>query len=210
MAITNGYLTVEELKADVRVDDLTQDDVLERVINAASRAVDAYCGERFWLDPSDTTRYYTPHNYMRLDLRASSSQPEDATVTTVTSVTADMTGDGSYDETFTEGTDFVLSPRGNAESDRPYTRLQMLQSFARYWPVGIIDGVKVVGTFGTATVPDEVKEATAIQAQTLFKRLTEGAAPIVTMDGVTLPGGSKFLDANARMLLFRYADQAIG
>ena len=205
MAVTNGYVTVNDAKSalGVDLDDPDDDAQLERSINTASRLIDDYCGQRFWQDPSDTTRYFTPKNPRTLWLRSCSNDPQAATVTSVTSVTIDTTGDGTFDITWTEGTDYCLSPRGAAASSEPYRKLEALTGASTLLPPGRRDAVKIVGTFGWAAVPDRVAEACLIQTQVLFKRATEGAAPIVTMDGVTLPS-SKYLDLQVQLLLAKY------
>lgn len=210
MAITNGYLTLAEALSDLGIGDTEDDPRVERAIVSASRQIDRHCGQRFWQDGSATTRYFTPHDRHVLRFLVGSGDHNAATATSVTSVEVDSTGDGTFDLTFTAGTDFFLAPRGAPASSRPYDRLQLLTLAGNHWPVGVPDAVKVVGTFGWSSVPPEVKEATAIQTQVLFKRATEGAAPIVTMDGVTLQGGSRFLDRNAQLLLqgFRMASYA--
>lgn len=50
MTITNGYCTLEEAKAEAAVEsiDATDDTVLERCIEDASRAVDVYTGRQFF------------------------------------------------------------------------------------------------------------------------------------------------------------------
>lgn len=204
MSISNGYLTLAEAKADLGIGDTDEDVRVERAVQTASRLIDRYCGQRFWEDGSDTTRYFTPANWRTLRLASTSQDVESSSVTAVTSVAVDTTGDGTFDETFVEGTDFFLSPRSAAEASRPYTKLELLSTGGRCWPVGHADAVKIVGTFGWPAVPDEVKEACAVQAQVLFKRATEGAVPIVTMDGTTLSGGSRYMDREAELLLANF------
>ncbi len=201
--ITNGYLSLVEAQSDLGISDSDDDTRIERAVTAASRLIDEWCGQRFWQDPSDTTRYFTPHNPHRLLLTSGSYDVKAATVTSVTSVAVDTTGDGTFDQTWTEGTHFFLSPRGAATSVRPYDTLEPLQSSYRL-RVGAVDSVEIVGVFGWPAVPAEVKEACAIQSQVLFKRATEGAVPIVSMDGTTLQGGSKFLDREAQLLLLPF------
>lgn len=201
MAITNGYLTLDEAKQALNITDTADDDVIERAVNGASRAIDQWCGQRFWVDSADTTRYFTPSDRSTLWLRHDGGgNVETAGVVSVTSVSVDYGDDGTYEESLTEGTHYYLYPRGAATANRPYTALQIPTSVTSYWPAGYVESVKVVGTFGWPAVPDEVKQACEIQTQVLFKRITEGPSPIVTMDGATMPG-SKFLDPTVRMLL---------
>lgn len=210
MAITNGYQTLVEAKADLGISDTDDDTRVERAVEAASRQIDQHCGQRFWQDSSATTRYFTPHESRTLWLPLATSDVNAVTLTSVTSVTVDTDGDGTFNETWTEGTHFFVRPRGAGSSSRPFDRLEVFPNAGRRWPCGRVESVKIEGVFGWPAVPPEVKEACAIQTQVLFKRATEGAVPIVTMDGVTLQGGSKFLDRGAQLLLQPYTHLVAG
>mgnify|MGYP000876569247 CR=1 FL=1 len=50
MTITNGYCTLDELKRELAIESLhvLDDDVLERIIEDSSRAVDNFCGRQFY------------------------------------------------------------------------------------------------------------------------------------------------------------------
>ena len=48
MAIQNGYATLSEVKADLRLTDNVDDSLLERAIEGASRRVDGYCNRFFY------------------------------------------------------------------------------------------------------------------------------------------------------------------
>ena len=60
MTITNGYCTLAELKAELAAEtvDSVDDAVLERIIEDASRAIDAYCGRQFYASTGSAPRYY--------------------------------------------------------------------------------------------------------------------------------------------------------
>lgn len=204
MAITNGYLTLAEALSELQISDANDDAQVERAVEAASRLVDEFCGQRFWQDGSPSTRYFTPSDPHVLWLRRDSGwDVQAASLTSVTSVSVDEGDDGTYELSWTEDTEYYLAPRGAGASGEPYTKLRIPSTVAERWPVGYPDSVKVVGTFGWPAVPQPVKEACAIQTQVIFKRITEGAAPIVTMDGTTL-SGSRYMDMTAQLLLRPY------
>jgi len=48
VAITNGYCTLAEVKAALRLTDSTDDTLLEKSIEGASRRIDGYCGRFFY------------------------------------------------------------------------------------------------------------------------------------------------------------------
>lgn len=201
MAVTNGYASADELKTILDIGDAADDAAIERALNAASRLVDRWCGQRFWKDTEDTTRYLTAQQAHTVLLASAASDLDTVNLLSVTSLALDLTGDGAYGTSWTEDTEYFLAPRAADTSGRPYTQLRTLNG--RCWPSGP-EAIKIVGRFGWPSVPDEVVQATLIQASVLFKRATEGAAPIVTMDGATLSGGSKYLDREAQLLLRPY------
>lgn len=207
MAAVNGYLTAAEVKAYLQIGDTDDDTEIDLAIGAASRAIDQWCGQRFWQDDTETTRYFTPDHHRVLRLMPAAIDVNAATLTSVTSVDLDRTGNGTFETSWTEGTEFFLAPRGASASGRPYDSLKTLS--AHCWPVGVPDSVKVVGTFGWPDIPDEVKQACAIQASVFFQRSTEGASPIVTMSGDTLPGGSRYLDREVQLLLRPFRQPAV-
>lgn len=206
MAVVNGYVSAAELKTVLDIGDTVDDAAIDRAIGSASRLVDSWCGQRFWKDPSATVRYLTPQQPRVILLASAASDVESVGIVSVTALAVDTTGDGSFATSWTEDTEYHLAPRGAVEADRPYTQVRTLAG--RSWPSGH-ESVKITGVFGWPSVPDEVVQATLIQAQVLFKRTTEGAAPIVTMDGATLPGGSKYLDREAQLLLGPYQLPAV-
>src|SRR5215207_1327280 len=56
--VTHGYCTVDDLReqlGDLQSQNLSER-MLVRAINAASRAVDNWCGRRFWADAAPVTK----------------------------------------------------------------------------------------------------------------------------------------------------------
>jgi len=58
MAITDGYTTLAEVKAILRITDDVDDALLETCVEAASRQIETHC-ERVFL-PTTATRVFTP------------------------------------------------------------------------------------------------------------------------------------------------------
>ena len=58
MAITNGYATLAQIRAELGyASGSTADDTrLEACVEAASRQIDGWTGQRFWVDGSVATR----------------------------------------------------------------------------------------------------------------------------------------------------------
>src|SRR5215211_5481930 len=64
MTITNGYITLAEIKEVERlnIQNTTYDTALEGLIEGISRAIDYHCSRFFWKDTNDTTAYFTPRD----------------------------------------------------------------------------------------------------------------------------------------------------
>lgn len=180
-AAANEYVTVSELKNTLAITSSTYDADLAIVVNTASRTLDAITGRRFWSDTGTANvRTYTPDSYRRLmidDLQ------------TLTTLKVDQNGDGTFEETWTVGTDFVLEPQ-NADSDipiRPYESVLIRKQSRYYFPVDLEQSVQITGKFGWAAVPDEIQSAASILAGKLFKRMREAPFGIVSFGGGESP-----------------------
>lgn len=176
--LTNTYCELEEVKSTLNLSGQSFADLdLANVIASASRGIDAATGRRFWSDTGvDNVRYYTPDSSYRLmidDLIA------------LTSVLVDQDGDGTFEETWTNNTDFVLQPVNNPSEypARPYESLVRRKLGSYYLPCGIEHSVKVTGKFGWAAVPPEIKTATTILAVKMLKRMREAPFGIVSFGG---------------------------
>jgi uncharacterized phiE125 gp8 family phage protein len=157
---TNGYLTVAEMKTRLDLTGTAHDAVLDSMITAASRQIDAYTGRAFFTTTGD--RYLTAiwPDYLIL--------PYDAVV--VTAVATDGDGDRVY-ETSWASTDYDLEPDDAPARGEPYVAIRVSPSSTRLFPVRIARGVKITGTWGYATsVPSPVVEACALLVARLFKR----------------------------------------
>jgi hypothetical protein len=160
-----AYATLSEFKVWVGIPDAdTQDNAtLQLALDAASGQVDGFCDRTFLADGSPTVRLYSPTETGQLTVDPVSS-------TTGLVVATDDNGDGTYETTWTLGTDFRLEPVNAAAAGKPWTRLVALGT--RWFPrLQYRPGVSVTARFGwPGTVPAQVKEATLIQAERLWKR----------------------------------------
>jgi hypothetical protein len=167
-AAGNEYISVAELKEMLSLSGETfADGDLARATVAASRAVDGLCDTQFYLGTPGEVRKYTPVSaeYLMID---------DAT--TITAVSS-------------QGTALVLDTdyaNFRAQPTAPISVLRALTSTILF-PRNIVNGVSVTGTFGWASPPGDVKQATAILASRLFKRSREAAFGVVGFD---LDGGA--------------------
>lgn len=164
MALTNAYATIDEYRHALQIRDATDDDRLTIALNAASRQVDAHCGRRFWQDATVKTRRYRA-------LDSGLCVVDDISTATGLVVKIDDGFDGTFATTLTETTHFVLEPFNAAAATPvyPWEEIVLVDSTGGTFPCGARPGVQVTAKFGWAAVPDDVKLATVVQAQMLYK-----------------------------------------
>lgn len=165
MAITNGYATLSDVKDALRIEDNIDDTLLELAIESASREIDGYC-ERVFYNVGTATRLYVPFDNFRVEIDDLQS---------LTSLKTSPGGDG-FTETWGAG-DFQLEPiNGQAGGiSTPFTRISAIGSylfpvFLPRDPDSYEATVRVEGTFGFASVPTAIKQATILLAMRQFKR----------------------------------------
>jgi hypothetical protein len=165
MAISDGYATLADVKAALRITDTVDDSLLEISIEAASREIDGFCERVF--TQSTATRIYRPTDAFTVDL-------DD--LQTVTTLKTDADGDGVFDTTW--GTaDYQLNPLNGIAGGitTPYTTLKAVGSylFPIYEPRNVNSqeaSVQIAGVWGWPSIPTAVKQACIILSMRQFKR----------------------------------------
>ena len=194
MAITNGYTTLAEVKAALRITDTIDDSLLEMAIESASRLLDSYTARSFYTQGSATARYFAADNDFVCQI-------DDAT--SITQVATDFSADGSYD-TIWASTDYELLPL-NGRIDGlavPYNGLRAIQDYTFPYLNG--EGlVKVTGVWGWAAIPIAIKQACIIQASRIFKRLDSPLGVLSSPDLGFIRVGSR-LDPDVSQLVDSY------
>ena len=161
--MANEYLTLVELKGLLGIDaaDTSEDAPLNLACEAASRAIDRFTGDKFWLDPAPVTRHFTADGSTWVR-----TYPIGSIDGLVVKVDAD--DDLVFEGTLVTGTDFVLWPVDAALDGEPYRRLL---ARGTTWPTtSEFPPVQVTARFGWPAVPAGVKQAAGIQAARYFKR----------------------------------------
>lgn len=126
---------------------------MPRALEAASRAVDRYCGRQFGLLAAATARLYTAEwNYA-----ASAHEVLIDDLMTETGLAIESDG--------TSVTDYTLLPLNADGNGRPWTRIRFGETVST-----TLGQLEVTAKFGWTAVPDTVKEATLLQASRIFKR----------------------------------------
>jgi hypothetical protein len=163
MAITNGYCTLAEAKSVLRITDNTDDAILEREIESASRRVDGYCG-RFFYQKQATINCYPYNEYLLVF-------PADLATSTVT-IKIDTNADGTYATTLVQGTDYILQPTDTMLQGRPYNNARMVGG--QTFPLEVepsFPTCQIAGTFGWPSIPNDIREATILLTIRQFARL---------------------------------------
>ena len=163
MAITNGYCTLAQVKAALRIPsaDTVDDALLEMAIESGSRAIDGYANRSFF-SSGTAVRVFTPNDSFVTEI------DDLISLTTLKTMTDD---DSTFDTTWA-ATDYQLEPlNGRADGlTSPYTSIRAVGDylFSQFEQEAT---VQVTGVWGWATTPIAVTQATVIQASRIYKRL---------------------------------------
>lgn len=160
MAVVNGYVTLSEVKAALRLTSAGDDARIEGCIEGASRAIDEICGRTFFTSVS-AIRVFAPSADLRTCLFDDCAAPP---------AVASWTGTGWV--ALTSGVDYQLLPVSAAQTGRPYTGVEMITGRNFFAPsiASVRRTVQVTALWGWPTVPHAVREACRLQAINLFKR----------------------------------------
>ena len=62
----SDYITIEQLKAVLRITQTTYDDALRLAISSASAQIDEHVDDKFWLDEEPSERRFKPKSLQTL------------------------------------------------------------------------------------------------------------------------------------------------
>ena len=200
MTITHGYATLTEVKASKRITsiDVTDDELLEDLVEAASRWIDRETGRRFWSTVSTSaaeTRTYTP---------ASGTHVYTDDIISIVTLKTDEDSDRTYEVTWAT-TDYDLLPENADLEGRPYTYIEVTPlgdySFPKHRK-----SVQIVGYFGFCeTRPDDINTACIMIATTLYNnRFGVGSDGAATITGAGVVITPKDIPAGAKALVDPY------
>lgn len=201
MAITNGYATLTDIKASLRITDSVDDTLLELAVESASRAIDEFCGRVFY-NMGSQVRYF------------SASDPYFCPIDDLISITelaTAATSNGNYDivwANYVNGApgDYQLEPlNADYPTDGVLSPTTGIRARWRYlFPtIGGNAMVRVTGTWGWNTVPTAIKAATIIQAARIFKRNDSPLGVLSAPDLGYIRVGSR-LDPDVEMMISGY------
>jgi hypothetical protein len=162
LAISNGYATLSQVKAALRITDAVDDALLEMAVESASRLIDGHAGRQFY-SAGTAVRYFVAQDDFVVEV-------DDLASGTVTIQTA-QDADGVYDTTWLID-DYQLEPLNGILDGItwPYTQIRAVGDYL--WPISGGEAlIKVTGVWGWPSVPVAIKQACIIQASRIFKRL---------------------------------------
>jgi hypothetical protein len=191
VAITNGYCTLNDVKAALNIEDSMDNAAIEVAIATASRMIDDYTGRFFYKDGTvgtPATRYYTPSDYWIL--------PTDDFVS-ISEIATDDNFNRTYDTIWTAD-DSMFEPVNNPSRGWPMSRILAVGSYV--FPFNLPQSVRLKGIFGWSAVPAEVNSAAQIQASRLFLRRQSPFGIAGSTDIGTVRLAAK-LDADVEALL---------
>ena len=198
MAITNGYCTLAELKAALRITDSADDTLLENAIEGASRRIDSYCG-RYFFQKNATVKVFA-RNELQVFLRDD--------LVSITTLSTDDAGNQTFSTTWTANTDYALEPYDATLLGIPYYRVTAVggKTFP-FFTVPPMPGVRIAGVWGYPSVPDDVREACVLLAARGFARYN-AALGVVGFGDMALQ--VRAVDPDVRDFLNGYVKHGIG
>lgn len=160
--LSNAYITLVEAKSVdlLNFSDTSHDSILEKAVNAVSRAIDNKCGRFFWKESVDSTNYFTAKSEKYVLI---------GDYVSITTLSTDSNGDRTYTD-WTVDTDYDLWPYNSALDYRPYVRIDIAPNGAKRFYANVAKGVKIVGKRGWPAVPDPIHNACALWLLRAFKR----------------------------------------
>jgi hypothetical protein len=162
LPITNGYATLNEVKAALRITDTVDDALLEMAVESASRLIDGHASRQFY-SSGTAVRYFVAQDDFVVEV-------DDLANGTVTIQTA-QDADGVFDTTWLTD-DYQLEPLNGILDGIawPFTQIRAVGDYL--WPISGGEAlIKVTGVWGWPSVPIAIKQACIIQASRIFKRL---------------------------------------
>jgi hypothetical protein len=163
--VTHGYCTVDDVRSQLTDTGSKLDSApIERAINATSRAIDQYCGRRFWKDAAPVARVFEAADSHVLSVN-------DIAATAGLTVAVDSAGDGTFATTWASS-DYQLKPL-NADADGgafSWSEIATTGGLCFPWFRNGRPGVRVTATWGWSQVPDQVTSAAILKAVSLFMR----------------------------------------
>lgn len=170
MTVVHGYCSVDDVREHLGdTGGKLSGPVIERAINAASRAIDRYCGRRFWQDAATSVRTYVPDD-------PGLCYVDDVSTASGLILKTDDGLSGSFTSTWTS-VNYQLEPlnqdvvaAGDTGTAYAWWKIRAIGSLSFPYSAFGRASVQVTARYGWSAVPDDVAQACIIKSVGLFRR----------------------------------------
>ncbi len=186
------YATIADLKGVLGITSTTDDTVMRKMLEAASRSIDRYCNRYF--NTQTETKY--------LDGAKTLWTPD---LLTVTTLKTDEDGDGTFENTFQAATapvDYLLYGAGGDDALNVYPRIRIeinpegdYGSFAN----GVKKGVEIAGVWGYG---DGISATPYVSDTTITEDLSSGEEAIDVTAVTNLSAGNTILIGSEQYYIY--------
>lgn len=169
----NSYCSIADVKGTLGISSTTDDTIMRKMCEAASRAIDTYTNRFFYVQSA--TKYFDGHIPLWVD-----------DLLSITTIKTDEDGDGTFENTLTVTTDYLLYPLNSL----PKTKVA-LSVDSGYGGFGIFKkGCEIAGLWGYG---DGISATPYIADTTITEDLTAGESDIDVTSVTNLSAGHTIL-----------------
>lgn len=159
MAHEYGTLAALKERMGIQASDDSRDTALTSALAASSRGIDKVTGRRFWLDDTASPRVF------RLAGRVACEADGDLLLVDDIGNVDDLVVETGSGSTWSSITGYETQPDNALADGRPITGLLRLGSWGTY-----TSRVRITTRWGYPAEPEDITEASLIQASRLYKR----------------------------------------
>ncbi|MBM3213248.1 hypothetical protein FJZ33_13610, partial [Candidatus Poribacteria bacterium] len=189
----NSYCTIGDVKGVLGISATTDDTVIRKICEATSRLIDNYCSgaQRRHFYVESATRYFDGTVPLRID-----------DLLTITTIKTDEDGDGTFENTLTVTTDYLLYPLNSY----PKTKVE-LSIGGNYGSFGTTKkGCQIVGVWGYG---DGISTTPYIEDTTIAEDLTAGESAIDVTSATNLSAGQTILINSEQMYIYSISSKTL-
>ena len=180
----NCYASIADLKTALAVTSTTDDALMRKIIDSASRMIDKYCGRKFYVEA--TTKYYDGATRLWID---------DLLSIDSSGLTTDEDGDATHENTLAT-TDYILYPLNGYP--KTYIEISNDSDYGSFGG-GVKKSVQIAGKFGYG---DGISATPYLLDTTLTAAISSTTALTCTVTAVTnLSAGQTILIDSEQMFI---------